>query len=288
MNNRNRAYIAFISPSIFIIIILSVIPVILLVTFSTTSWELIRQGSFKFIGLENFRHIFRDSRAINSIKVSFYYIIVNTIIQMFFGFVLAYLLYRVKKGTQLFRSVLLIPSLVPPVVVGISWRILFTPDLGGINYFLSLLSLKAPDWLSFSTTALIAVTVASVWEWTPLVMLVLLAGLESLPTDPIEAAIVDGANQLQLIWMLIIPLMKPIILVIIILRIIDALGILPIIYMMTSGGPGQATESINVYAYDVGFKFLNIGYASSLLVLFVFIIFIFSFLFILLTMKGKQ
>lgn len=288
MKSNTKSYIGFISPAVLVLLLLTLVPVLLLFFLSTTSWNLTRPGSFAFIGLGNFERMLEDDRAINSIRVSFYYIIMNTGLQMVIGFVIAYLLYLNKKGRRLLRPVLLIPMLIPPVVVGLSWRVLFTPDLGGINYFLSLLSIHAPDWLSAPDTALIGVTVASVWEWTPFVMLVLLAGLESMPTDPIESATIDGANQLQLIRLVIIPLLQPVIMVVIILRIIEALGILPVVFMMTSGGPAQATEAINLYAYQVGFNFLDISYASSLLVVFIFIIIICAAPFMLGTLKGRH
>jgi len=278
----------FMSPAVFILIVLTIVPIVLLFTFSLTSWSLFRQNSFQFIGLGNFIRLFSDPRAVNSIKVSFYYIIVNTALQMLIGFIIAYFLYTVKRGTGFLRPIFLIPMLIPPVVVGLSWRVLFTPDLGGINYLLELLHLYAPDWLSVPATALIAITIASVWQWTPFVMLILLAGLESLPTDSIEAAIIDGANQLQLIHRVIIPLLQPVLVVTVILRIIEALGILPVIYMMTGGGPAQSTEAINIYAFEAGFNYLDIAYASSLLVIFVFIMLIFSTPFIISTLKGGR
>jgi ABC-type sugar transport system permease subunit len=196
------------------------------------------------------------------------------------GFFIAFLLYLDKKGTRLLRPILLIPMLIPPVVVGLCWRILFTPDLGGINYFLRLIHIRGPDWLGQPGSALVAVTIASVWEWTPFVMLVLLAGLESLPRDPVESAIIDGASWFQMLYYIIIPLLKPVLLVVIILRIIESLGILPVVFVMTGGGPVSATEAINLYAYNAGLNYLDIAYASSLLVVFIFIIFIFSLAFI--------
>lgn len=286
MINENRPYVGFVVPAIVVLLLLTVVPIILLFTFAGTSWTLIRAGSFQFNGFGNFTRMMGDPRAINSIRITFYYIIVNTGLQMIIGFFVAYLLYWHGQGTRLLRPVLLIPMLIPPVVVGLSWRVLFTPDLGGINYFLSVVGINAPDWLSQPNTALIGVTVASVWEWTPFVMLVLLAGLESLPTDPIESAEIDGANQLQLIRLVILPLLQPVLFVVVILRVIEALGILPVVFMMTGGGPAQATEAINLYAYEVGFSFLDIAYASSLLVVFIFIVLLFSVPFVLGTMRG--
>ncbi len=288
MKNNDRTYFAFMSPAIFILIILTIIPVLLLFVFSATSWSLIRENSFNFIGFGNFERLIHDSRAINSIKVSFYYIFVNTFLQMTIGFIVAYLLFTMQKKTRWLRPVFLIPMLIPPVVVGLSWRVLFTPDLGGINYLLSLIHIHAPDWLSFPNTALFGVTVASVWQWTPFVILVLLSGMEAMSTDSIEAAVIDGANQLQMIRLVIIPLILPVINVTVILRIIEALGILPVIYMMTGGGPANSTESINVYAYEVGFSNLDISYASTLLVMFILIVLIFAAPFIYSTIKGRD
>lgn len=285
MQTKDRSYVLFVLPGALILLVLTVVPVILLFTFSLTSWTLIRPGSFQFGGLDNFIRIFHEDRALNSIQVTFYYILVNTSIQMVLGFLFAYLLYAGRKGTRILRSFLLVPMLIPPVVVGLAWRVLFTPDLGGINYLLRTLGVAGPDWLAGPATALAAVTIASVWEWTPFVMLVLLAGLESLPTDPIESALIDGANVIQRVRLVILPLLMPVILVVIILRVIEALGILPVVFMMTGGGPAQATEAINLYAYEVGFTFLDIAYASSLLVIFIFIILIFAVPFVLTTFR---
>lgn len=286
--NKDRTYFAFMTPAIFILIILTIIPVILLFVFSSTSWSLIRQDSFKFVGFGNFLRLFNDERAIKSIKISFYYVIINTLLQMTLGFIVAYLLYSLQKRTRWLRSIFLIPMLIPPVVVGLLWRVLFTPDLGGINYLLSLINIIAPDWLSYPKTALFGVTVASVWQWTPFVILILLSGMEGMPMSSIEAALIDGANQFQMLRLVIIPLLFPVINVTVILRIIESLGILPVIMMMTGGGPANSTESINVYAYEVGFSNLDISYASTLLVMFILIVLVFAAPFLYSTIKGRD
>ncbi len=139
MRNKDRTYFAFMSPAILILLVLTIMPFVLLFTFSATSWTLLNPRSFQFYGFGNFKRLFGDPRAINSIKVAFYYIVVNTSLQMLIGFIIAYLLYRAKKGTRLLRPILLIPMLIPPIVVGLTWRILFTPDLGGINYLLKII-----------------------------------------------------------------------------------------------------------------------------------------------------
>lgn len=287
MKRGEKTYFLFLLPSGLLLLILTVVPFILLLIFSLTSWNLIQAGSFQFFGIGNFVRMITDDRFINSIKVSFYYIIVNTGIQVLLGFFIAFLLFLDKKGTKLLRPILLIPMLIPPVAVGLCWRVLFTPNLGGINYFLRLLHIHGPDWLGYPTSALVAVTIASVWEWTPFVMIVLLAGLESLPKDPLESATIDGASWFQMLVYVIIPLLRPVLLVVIILRIIESLGILPVVFMMTGGGPVSATEAINLYAYEVGLDYLDVSYASSLLVVFVFIMLIFTSVFIKSAMKES-
>jgi len=177
--------------------------------------------------------------------------------------------------------------LVPPAVVGLMWKMMFIPNLGGIDYYLGLLGIPAIDWLSNPMTALFAVTIASVWEWTPFVIIVILAGLDSLPKSPIESAVIDGANTFHIIFYIIIPLLKPIILVVILLRIIESLAILPVVFMMTGGGPALATEAINLYAYHVGLEYLDIGYAASILVAFIFILLIFATPIILSSLKKN-
>lgn len=280
MVGHNRTYGWFIAPTIVVLMALTVVPVILLFTFSFTKWNLSVQNSFEFAGFGNFVRMFTDDRAVNSIKISLYYIVVNTGAQILIGFIVAYVLFLGKRGTKVLRPILLIPMLTPPVVVGLCWRVLFTPGLGGINYFIGLIGIHGPDWLAKPTSALIGVSIASVWEWTPFVMLVLLAGLESLPKDPIEAAVIDGTSALQRLMWVILPLLRPVILVVVILRVIDALGILPVVFMMTGGGPNYATEAINLYAYSAGFSYLDIAYASTLLVTFIFIILLVSISFL--------
>lgn len=271
-----RAYYGFVAPGSLILLLLTVAPIVLLFWLSVTGYSPLRAGSFEFIGLDNFRRILSTARAMNSIRVGIYYIVVTVFIQVSLGFVVAYLLYTLGVGRRVLRGAFILPMLLPPVVVGLMWRVLFTPGLGGINYFLSLAGIHGPSWLSVPTFALAAVTISAVWEWTPFVMIVMLAGLESLPIDPIESARIDGATNFQVLRFILLPLLRPIFGIVVILRVIEALGILPLIFVMTGGGPNHATEPVNLYAYVVGFNYLDIAYAASLLVVFIFILLILS------------
>ena len=271
-------------PSLIILGLLTIFPIIFLFVLSFTSWSLLVPGSFQFSFVNYFDRMINDSNFIHSLKITFYYIIVNTFFQMILGFTIAFLLFRFTK-LKFLRPIIIIPMLVPPAVVGLMWKMMFIPNLGGIDYYLGLLGIPAIDWLSNPITALIAVTIASVWEWTPFVIIVILAGLDSLPKSPIESAVIDGANTFHIISYIIIPLLKPIILVVILLRIIESLAILPVVFMMTGGGPALATEAINLYAYHVGLEYLDIGYAASILVAFIFILLIFATPIILSSLK---
>lgn len=285
--SRVQTYRAMLAPGMIVLALLSLVPLTALVYLSLRSWSLIVPGSNEFVGLGNFVRMLDDGRFWNSLWVSIYYIVVNTLLQLTIGFGLALAFFLDLRGTRWLRVLFLLPMLIPPIVVGLAWRMLFTPSLGGINYFLSTVGIQGPDWLNRPFTALAAITVAAVWEWTPLVMLVLLAGLESLPREPFEAALIDGATFRQTVAHVILPLLKPVILVVAILRIIDSLGILPLIFVMTSGGPSSATESINFYAYESGINFLHISYASSLLVVFIMLMLAFSVTFIRNALKVR-
>ena len=273
-------------PSLIILGLLTIFPIIFLFVLSFTSWSLLVPGSFQFSFVNYFDRMINDSNFIHSLKITFYYIIVNTFFQMILGFTIAFLLFRYTK-LKLLRPIIIIPMLVPPAVVGLMWKMMFIPNLGGIDYYLGLFGIPAIDWLSNPMTALFAVTIASVWEWTPFVIIVILAGLDSLPKSPIESAVIDGANTFHIIFYIIIPLLKPIILVVILLRIIESLAILPVVFMMTGGGPALATEAINLYAYHVGLEYLDIGYAASILVAFIFILLIFATPIILSSLKKN-
>ena len=273
-------------PSLIILGLLTIFPIIFLFVLSFTSWSLLVPGSFQFSFVNYFDRMINDSNFIHSLKITFYYIIVNTFFQMVIGFIIAFLLFRFTN-LKFLRPIIIIPMLVPPAVVGLMWKMMFIPNLGGIDYYLGLLNIPAIDWLSNPMTALFAVTIASVWEWTPFVIIVILAGLDSLPKSPIESAVIDGANTFHIIFYIILPLLKPILLVVILLRIIESLAILPVVFMMTGGGPALSTEAINLYAYHVGLEYLDIGYAASILVAFIFILLFFTTPIILSSLKKN-
>ena len=275
------------APALLLLAALTIIPIVFLFFLSFTSWSILVPGSFEFSLVNYVERMFGDENFIQSIKVTFYYIVVNTFFQMVLGFLVAFLLFRYTT-LRFLRPIMIIPMLVPPAVVGLMWKMMLIPNLGGIDYYLGVIGIPSIDWLSNPGTALAAVTVASVWEWTPFVIIVLLAGLDSLPRAPLESAVMDGANTWKIIVYIIVPLLKPILLVVLLLRIIESLAILPVVFMMTGGGPARATEAINLYAYHVGLEYLDIGYAASILVAFIFILLIFCTPIIMSSLKADE
>jgi multiple sugar transport system permease protein len=153
---------------------------------------------------------------------------------------------------------------ITPAVAGLMWRILYDPTLGFINYLLSLVGIQGPAWVARANTALLAVILVDIWQWTPFAMLVIAAGLQSLPIEPYEAAKIDGATSLQTLFYITIPLLKQVLLILILIRGIDAIKTFDIIFVLTNGGPGTATQTLVFYNFLRGFHWFNLGYASTI------------------------
>lgn len=262
--SEDRTYWWFLLPAMVTLGALSMLPVLMTFLLSLTSWNLMVPTSGGFIGLENYGRMVSDRYFGNAVLMTLILIFGPVGFQMLLGLALALLLHTELPFLSLSRAAFITPMVIPPVIAGLIWKVLFIPNLGGVKYFLGLAGIPGPNWLETPFWALVAVGLVAVWEDTPFVMLLLLAALESLPPEPFEAAIVDGASAWQRIRFVTIPLIMPAILVAVLFRIIASLNIFPVIYVMTKGGPGRATEVLNYYAYTHGFQFLDIGYASAL------------------------
>jgi len=277
---EEKVYRLLVVPAIALILLLTTVPIIFTFVLSFQTLNLARPMLNGFVGFKNYLKLFSDERFINSIRVTASLIALPVFLQMVIGFILALLLAQKVKGRQFAKAILLAPMVSPPVVIGLLWKVFLIPKLGGLNYFLSLVRIQGPDWLSYPGTALMAIVMAAVWEWTPFVMLMFSAGFDTLPSQIFEAARVDGAVWYQQLWFITLPLLRPLALTILIFRILEALAIFPIIYVLTGGGPGVATEPINLYAFNTGFVYLRLGYAATLVVVFTFILFVFSGFFV--------
>jgi ABC-type sugar transport system permease subunit len=272
------AYIWFLLPLLFCMFILVIVPISLLFVISFRGWVLIQPGSNVFVGFENYVRMLGDSRFWNSVRVALLLGGGSVYFQMLIGFCLALLLQKARKYQTAIRSLFVLPMVLPDVVIGVIWKILFTPDLGGVNYYLGLLGIEGPDWFGGSTTALITLIIAATWQWVPFVMLTLSAALQSLPEEPFEAARIDGASSWQELIHITIPMLKPAIIVVLLLRVIFSLKYFGLIYTMTGGGPASATEPMNFYAFVTAFNYAQVGYGAGLGVMIFGIILVLTFL----------
>jgi len=192
------------------------------------------------------------------------YIAIAVGLEMVLGFGIALLLNSPLKGGTFFKSMILIPMFIPPIVAGTMWKFMFNAQFGIINYLVSRIGITPQDWLSRPLTALGSVIFVDIWQWTPYVALLLLAGLNSLPPEPFEAALVDGAKGWQILRRVTIPLLRPFLGIALILRVIQAYKVFDTIYILTRGGPGTSTQVLSMSIYLTAFQYFQIGEAAAL------------------------
>jgi len=265
---RQRAYKSLVPylllmPALLILVSLIIYPLIYSLSKSFTDFNLGMPGE-QFIGLQNFILAFKDATFLNSLKVSVLYSIFAIFCELVLGFTAAILLRQRFFASGVITVLLFLPMMVTPVVVGIIWLLMFQPDFSVINGLLLYLGIDGPIWLQHPITALMAVVIADIWQWTPFFTMVLLAGLLSLPEEILEAAKVDGASGWRMFWSITVPLLAPLILVVLLIRLIDSFKIFDPIFVMTNGGPGEATQVLSLLIYRTGLPYMNISYASAM------------------------
>jgi multiple sugar transport system permease protein len=227
-------------------------------------YDLTMGGIGDLIGLDNFRAVIGMQVFEQATRNTIVLTVSVVVLELIIAFGLALLLNQEGlRFRNLYLGILLIPLLVSPIAVGLMWRLLLHPDLGAINWAMTRIGLSGQEWLSNRSTAMPAVIGIDAWHETSLMLIILLAGLASIPKDPIEAATVDGASRWQIFWGITVPLMMPVILVASLIRMISAMKTYDLIYILTSGGPGGATETISFRIWKVGFTNLDMGRAAA-------------------------
>lgn len=222
-----------------------------------------REGSF--VGFDNFRRLMRDDNIFwHSFLLTLKFVFWVVVIEFMLGFSLALLIFHFIQRRKLFLTLLLVPMMLAPVAVGLIWKLLLQGDFGMVAYYLRWAGIisERTALLSDSSLVLPAIIFIDVWQWTPFVTLIMLAGLLSLPREPYEAAVMDGANPLQLFRDITLPLLRPIIALVLLLRGIDAFKEFDKVFILTGGGPGVATELLSIYTYRVNFKDWDLGYGA--------------------------
>jgi len=267
VSRSGSAWIAYMAPAVLVLLATTLVPFVYLFYNSLTHWDLRRayQGQ-SFIGLSNYADMLHDGLFWSSVETTLIAAAGVVAVELTLGMLLALLFVRQFPGKRVFRSLFLLPLIMTPVVVGLTWRMLYNSDLGMINYLLRSAHLPTPNWLASAELALPSIIITDAWHQTPFVTLMFVAGLQSLPNEPNEAARLDGASPWQLFWRITLPQLRPLIFLALIFRATDAIRLFDTIYVMTNGGPANATQTLNMYAYKVGFAFLNMGYGSALAV----------------------
>ena len=252
------------APGVLLLALVIVFPIGSALFTSLYDYTLITPNYDTFLGFDNFHHAFTDEKFGHALLVTLWFVLAVVILEFIIGFSVALALNAVERGKSIYYLILLLPLLMNPVVVGLIWRMLLHPQLGIVNYVLSLVGISAVNWLGDSKIAFWTVILVDIWHQVSFMSVLLLAGLAALPQEPYEAAHVDGASMLQTFWYITLPLMRPVIMVTLLIRLIFAVKTYDLIYIMTRGGPGDATDLVSYYIYRSAFVGLNIGQASAM------------------------
>jgi multiple sugar transport system permease protein len=254
------------APALVLLTGVTILPFIFLVAISFTQMDLARPETWTDFSrpLAGYERVVRDARFVNSLLVQAKLSVATVTLQLGLGTVGALLLNVRTRFITLLRISFLIPMVLPPIVGAIIWKVLFAPEISPINWLLGLVGLPQPAWLAQPRLALAAIIIADVWQWFPFPLLSVLAALQMIPLELYDAARVDGASSTTIFWSIVLPFIRPTLLVVALFRIIDSVKAFPLIYVLTEGGPGTATEATNFYAYLQGFAFGFVGYSSTM------------------------
>ncbi|MHB1413708.1 MAG: carbohydrate ABC transporter permease [Chloroflexota bacterium] len=251
-------------PAMLATALLIIFPVFYLLYMSAHEWFLLSSDGPIFIGLGNYVALFSDERFLGALGRTGLFTAMGLVIEMPLGLAIAVLFNEQFPGRGLMRTLLLLPMVATPVAMALVWVMMLDPGMGVIRYLLSLVGISGIAWLSDPVIVIPALVMVDAWQWTPMVALICVAGLSALPTEPFEAARVDGANAWQRFVHLTVPMVWPALMVAALFRFVELLKVVEHIYVMTRGGPGFASETINVYNFLTGLFYYKVGYGSSM------------------------
>jgi multiple sugar transport system permease protein len=266
VRQRTRFFWLLLSPTLAVLTIVTITPFLFLLSTSLTPLNLARPATWWDFSapLANFLDLAGDHRFLDSLGVQLRLSVFTVAFQLLLGLGAALLLNSRLRFLEAIRALFIIPMVLPPIVVAIIWKVLFTPDISVLDWILGVLGLPQPAWLAHPRLALPAIIIADIWEWFPFALLMLLAALQMMPTEPLEAARIDGAGAWQVFRYVVLPLLRPAIVVTVLFRLIESVKAFPLIFVMTGGGPGTVTEATNYYAFLQGFNYSLIGYAAAI------------------------
>lgn len=267
LNKHMKA--VFVTPSIIFILVMIIVPLLYNFAMSFTDWQMSLVKPPQFLGLQNYAELMRDERFLNSVWRTIVYSVIAIALETVLGVALAVLINRKFYGRRVVQALMLLPVVATPVALGMVWTLLLEPSIGFANVVLQALGFAPRTFISTTGfESLLCLILIDVWEWTPMVMLMVYGGLMTIPQDPYESALLDGASKWQMFTKITLPLASSSILVAVLMRLIDVVKTYDIIYATTQGGPSFATETINIYGYLNMFGYYRFGKAAAISVLF--------------------
>jgi multiple sugar transport system permease protein len=270
-----RQALVFPAPAVAVLFLLVVLPIAFNLYLAFTKWT-VGLGQPRWIGFDNFVELVTDERVWNGVWVMMLFSGLSLTLELGLGLAIAIYFNREFRGSELVQAIYIFPFAATPVAVALIWRIMLNPEIGVLNYLLRSVGLPGSLWVSSEHTAVLSLVMVDVWKWTPMITLIVLAGLKSLPPEPYEAARIDGANAFQIFRHITLPLIRPVLIAALMLRSLDNLKEFDMIYTITQGGPGTASETLYLYSYQVGFGFFKAGYGSALMVVVFLIVLVFN------------
>ncbi len=256
--------ILMLAPAMLILIGLTVFPTIYMFTAAFQRISPNPDIPREFAGLDNFVRMASDAEFLSSLKNTVIFTVSSVTAEFLLGLGLALLFDKYVRNLNFLKTLLMMPMMLPPIAVAITWKLIYQPQFGVLNELMFQLGLPLQAWAGDVNLAMFSIIVADVWEWTPFIILLMLAGLASLPQEPYEAAEMDGASSWRQFRDLTLPFLKPVIAIALLLRIMDALRLFDLVFILTRGGPANATETLSLYVFKVAFTFVDIGYAAAI------------------------
>jgi multiple sugar transport system permease protein len=274
-------------PSVLFLLAMTIFPTIYSLWMSFQQYNLSRPDLAHFVGLRNYSNLLTDDIFWKAVRVTLVFSLSVLAIEFVLGFFIANLFDRERKGMNLLRTLFIIPVFASPVAMGLTFRYMYQPGYGLINWVLEGVGLPRINWLASPQWAMPAVIIVDVWQWTPFIALILLAGMQSISPEITEAAELDGLSRFQYLWRIVLPLLTPVIVVVGLIRLIDALKTFDLIYIVTRGGPGTATYTLPLHAYATGFASFLMGPSAAIAWVVVIIVNIFAVIFLRLLSREQ-
>ena len=276
------------TPATVLLIVVLAYPIFYSIEISFTEFDLATFSAGQWVGLENYEDVLTDYRFWESLKLTLIYLVFALPLQIVLGFGIAFLINAEWAGRSATRALFIIPMVVAPVVAGGLWRMILDPLWGLLNYGFGLVGLGPFDWFGNSTLAMASIIIIDTWRWTPFVVLIATAALLALPKDVLEAAKIDGANWWSTLWSIVLPLLVPIIAATFVIRWLGAVKMFDIVLASTAGGPGKATNVINLFIYEEAFRALRFAVSAAMSIVVLVLTMVFTAIFLRASRKLEE